>query len=837
MKRTIISTMCIVAALVLASSCNKIEEIIDPGDNTNTEENLGRTIINGVVESIGTKAELSYGYDVVWNTGDKIYVTAGAKDDTFTLSAGEGTTKGKFTEDSNKGITGNIEAFYPASLKTDDGYVWPAVQANNQVAPMYAKQTITGAEGETVSFSSLGAMLQIGFNTQTNDIVLTSITLKDGNKPLSGKFTVTDGQAVLENNSAKPGITLDLGDGVPVGLTPKYFYIAIPAGKYQNLTITFNSEDGKVCEMNSRSFPEVKGNTVGRLTLTGSFKKAQTLPGIFSLGNGVKAHFSCGNLYCIGDPQYYYEGYQFAFENNQYDYRTRSGILGDKAMIDGEKGYTPGGTSGLFQWFKDLDPTKVGSMYIGVANGSHGAFSRLDKDQCSGEAEDIVDFSGTVNGGWSALSQEEWTYLTSGRTDANKLYNLNVTVNGVNGAVIAPDDWDTTNYPIVGTSSYDKSTWSRMESMGLVFFPTVGYMYTGENGTDEPRLRDDNYYWLSTGYHSDRAVCMDFRYGGVDANGRFLGLPVRLVKRYEEQYTVTFDANGHGVAPAPITGLKYGSMLNEPEMKAKDAVFHGWFTDKYCHEPWNFEYDFVDRNITLYAGWIELPNGALSGAFTVNSDGKQVHFSMGNLWADASGDYAEDPVLHFETNQYDFNSLYETSHVSHLLRASTVAEAVGIYDRGDYLFCEEGHKVSVDGSNATYYALSRDEWSYLIKSRDYAYELHKTGVTVCGQPNCLIIAPDDWDRTKYPLIGEGSLDSYDASTWHDAEVAGLVCLPSAGYRYDEDVYDAGLYGYYWSSTGESMSNTYALYFINTGVLHNWYHMNTHGSSIRLVTTD
>ncbi len=184
----------------------------------------------------------------------------------------------------------------------------------------------------------------------------------------------------------------------------------------------------------------------------GWFEKAPTRPGSFSVDEGVKVDFSCGNLYCIGDPQYYYEGYKFAFENNQYDYRTRSGILGDKAMIDGEKGYTPGGTSGLFQWFKDLDPTKVGSMYIGVANGSHGAFSRLDKDQCLGEAADIVDFSGTVNGGWSALSQEEWTYLTSGRTDANKLYNLNVTVNGVNGAVIAPDDWDTTNYPIVGTS-------------------------------------------------------------------------------------------------------------------------------------------------------------------------------------------------------------------------------------------------------------------------------------------------------------------------------------------------------------------------------------------------
>ncbi len=49
------------AALMFAASCNKIE------DNTLSVKCNGRTVINGVVESIGTgtKADLAYCYFVI----------------------------------------------------------------------------------------------------------------------------------------------------------------------------------------------------------------------------------------------------------------------------------------------------------------------------------------------------------------------------------------------------------------------------------------------------------------------------------------------------------------------------------------------------------------------------------------------------------------------------------------------------------------------------------------------------------------------------------------------------------------------------------------------------
>lgn len=281
-------------ALVLAASCNKID------DKPVVPE---RTVINGVAEAVGsdTKAYNEYCYNVKWNEGDQIWVTDGTDGDMFTLTSGAGTTKGQFTEDGAKGITGDIEAFYPASLNTNDGYVWPAIQTNNQVAPMYAKQSISGTGDDVVSFSSLGAMLQIVFSTETKGITVTSITLKHNKKPLSGKFTVDGtGQAIMAENAENPGITLDLDD-LSIGVAATNFYFAIPAGTYSTpegdevMTIIFtDNRHHKECVMTSTAFPEVKRNTVGRITLAKEFQD-QKLTVRFDMNNsGLTGSFSTG---------------------------------------------------------------------------------------------------------------------------------------------------------------------------------------------------------------------------------------------------------------------------------------------------------------------------------------------------------------------------------------------------------------------------------------------------------------------------------------------------------------------------------------------------------------
>ena len=75
--------------------------------------------------------------------------------------------------------------------------------------------------------------------------------------------------------------------------------------------------------------------------------------------------------------------------------------------------------------------------------------------------------------------------------------------------------------------------------------------------------------------------------------------------------TVTFDANGHGTAPEPITDqwtLK--TVDNDPGELTSDEIgflFTGWYKDAGCDDKdkWDFANDLVEKDMTLYAGWKE----------------------------------------------------------------------------------------------------------------------------------------------------------------------------------------------------------------------------------------
>ena len=217
-----------------------------------------------------------------------------------------------------------------------------------------------------------------------------------------------------------------------------------------------------------------------------------------------------------------------------------------------------------------------------------------------------------------------------------------------------------------------------------------------------------------------------------------------------------------------------------------------------------------------------LPTGALKGEFSVSAT-KKVHFSKGNLYYDGS-------ALNFEASQYAFNSSYESTHVSHFTWSSAVADAVGESNSGDNLFCDEDHKVSVNGSEEIYYALSKDEWKYLInKNNDENIRKgkYKYGVTVCEKANCMILAPDDFEGT---IAG-----SYDAAAWATAEAAGLVCLPAAGSREGSSVDLVGGLGYYWSSTARDGLCAFNVNFASNDVCPDYYDPRSFGYSVRLIT--
>ncbi len=70
-------------------------------------------------------------------------------------------------------------------------------------------------------------------------------------------------------------------------------------------------------------------------------------------------------------------------------------------------------------------------------------------------------------------------------------------------------------------------------------------------------------------------------------------------------YTVTFESNGGSVVAA-IPGIELSAKITAPTAPTKaDFDFAGWFKDVELTQPWDFDADVVEVNLTLYAKWTE----------------------------------------------------------------------------------------------------------------------------------------------------------------------------------------------------------------------------------------
>ncbi len=106
---------------------------------------------------------------------------------------------------------------------------------------------------------------------------------------------------------------------------------------------------------------------------------------------------------------------------------------------------------------------------------------------------------------------------------------------------------------------------------------------------------------------------------------------------YKEHWrcTVTFNANGHGTAPAPQTNLwSKESKATQPAAPTETGyVFTGWYTDTQCTTPWNFSTDIVPDDMTLYAGWdLEVQglqgSGTAEDPYLINNNGEWIWFAQ-----------------------------------------------------------------------------------------------------------------------------------------------------------------------------------------------------------------
>ena len=249
------------------------------------------------------------------------------------------------------------------------------------------------------------------------------------------------------------------------------------------------------------------------------------------------------------------------------------------------------------------------------------------------------------------------------------------------------------------------------------------------------------------------------------------------------------------------------------------------------NKSYNTVYQLGEYVLTPYPG-------ILPGVFTVadpdgianSGDETKVHFSQGNLWANTSG---STPVYNFETNQYDVQSSWSTSHVSLFYWSKTASVAYNqTYSdddaaANDVFFTNDTEETAnadftVNGVTGKYRNLSESEWQYLfsydgteggelLEGTDYCNDIrkdkYKCGVTVCGKANSVVLLPDEWDASVISLEDFATTTEYNEETttvkWSAMEAAGAVCLPAAGARNSSEVSKVSVEGNYWSSSPSS----------------------------------
>ncbi|MCR4799193.1 MAG: hypothetical protein K5860_01640 [Bacteroidales bacterium] len=252
----------------------------------------------------------------------------------------------------------------------------------------------------------------------------------------------------------------------------------------------------------------------------------------FSVSDSTKVYFSQGNLqYQASTGTWRFAEHQWDFvgdsiNGNVYENGVKSDNLKISPTYDGWIDLFGWGTSG----YNGKNPYMTSTSYSDYGDGSN---------DIAGTNYDWGVYNKISNGGnsagmWHTLTNSEWNYVISNRSDARYLRGT-ATVNGVNGLILLPDNWTlptgvTFTYGEGGWSqnTYSASDWSKMEANGAVFLPAAGYRF----GTDVYGVSSGGDYWSSSAYDFYNAGCLYFfgDYVEADYGSRDYGLSVRLVQ-------------------------------------------------------------------------------------------------------------------------------------------------------------------------------------------------------------------------------------------------------------------------------------------------------------------
>ena len=146
-----------------------------------------------------------------------------------------------------------------------------------------------------------------------------------------------------------------------------------------------------------------------------------------------------------------------------------------------------------------------------------------------------------INGGnqvhiWRTLSWQEWDYVAERRSTTSDKRYAKAQVNGINGVILFPDNWNTSSISINSANDqaahYDSNVissvqWTLFEQNGAVFLPASGC------GPALGEFNEIGFYWQTEGTSSNSVydfLVHNVTLSAINSNPRYSHFAVRLVQ-------------------------------------------------------------------------------------------------------------------------------------------------------------------------------------------------------------------------------------------------------------------------------------------------------------------
>lgn len=240
--------------------------------------------------------------------------------------------------------------------------------------------------------------------------------------------------------------------------------------------------------------------------------------GLYSVSATQQVWFSQGNL------QYKASTNTWRFAANQYDY-----------VGEGNNNISPNynGWIDLFGWGTGNNPTNTSTN-----NNDYSTFYDWGENTISNGAN-------TANM-WRTLTRDELWYVFKDRPSLSGIRFAKAKVNGTNGIILLPDNWNSAIYPLNNTNSiyanYSNnlitlSVWTnQLEFYGAVFLPAAGARIG--LSVYEPGVGLCGEYWLAPSNNNDNTYNMTVTdedwYISLLNVYRYHGYSVRLVANFNK---------------------------------------------------------------------------------------------------------------------------------------------------------------------------------------------------------------------------------------------------------------------------------------------------------------